>query len=405
MKAGYGQVLLVDSGNFFPENDDPAYGDVAGFLMDAMKILGTDAVGVGEHELRFGYSFVRANMERSGLPMVCANITLKASGKPAFTPYIIKKVGSVKVGIFGLMSDKVSYGPSADSLKLEEPTAAARRVIAEMKKKGATVTVLLSQLGKIESEDLAAAVPGIDAMIIGHASTLLMKGRMIKNTVACYGGEQGQYLGRTILTLNAARAQTTGECDAFMLGPEVGERPEVAKLVKSFEDGFNEKMRKLDKEKAVRADSLKSKESPDRFLGAELCVRCHVDEGEQWKTTAHSIAWKTLVDAKKDATPECITCHVVGYRKPGGFSTSADSTKLGNVQCENCHGMGTMHEAFANPHKTVTEQVCITCHQGENDPEWNWSKKRPLIVHSNMSGESMKTLQRNKGMMKGSGSK
>lgn len=206
----YGQVLLVDGGNFFPENDDPNYGRVAGFLMDAMKILGTDAVGAGEKELRYGYSFLKANIERSGLPVVCANLQLKANGKPALTPYLIKKVGTVKVGIFGLMSDKVAYGPSADSLKVEEPTATARRVVAEMRKKGATVTVLLSQLGKIESEDLAAAVPGIDVLVVGHSSTLLMKGRMIKNTVACYGGEQGQYLGRTIVTLNASRGQATG---------------------------------------------------------------------------------------------------------------------------------------------------------------------------------------------------
>ena len=52
--------------------------------------------------------------------------------------------------------------------------------------------------------------------------------------------------------------------------------------------------------------------------------------------------------------------------------------------------MGTQHEAFANPAKTVTEQVCVTCHQGENDPEWNWEKKRPRIVHTNTSGETIK---------------
>ncbi len=167
MKAGYAQVLLVDGGNFFPENDDPNYGDVAGFLMDAMKLLGTDAVGTSEHELRYGYSFLKANIERSGLPMVCANLYMKSSGKLALSPYVIKKVGSVRVGIFSLMSDKVAYGPSADSLKVEEPTATARRMVVELKKKGATVTVLLSELGKIESEDLAAAVPGIDVVIIG----------------------------------------------------------------------------------------------------------------------------------------------------------------------------------------------------------------------------------------------
>jgi Tfp pilus tip-associated adhesin PilY1 len=172
--------------------------------------------------------------------------------------------------------------------------------------------------------------------------------------------------------------------------------------VKAFEDGFNDKVRKLDKERAAQAAQNKAPENPDRYLGAELCVRCHQDEGAQWKTTAHSIAWQTLVDAKKESTPECVGCHVVGYRKPGGFQAAMDSTKLGNVQCENCHGMGTMHEALASPHAVVAEQVCQSCHQGEHDPEWNMKLKLPRIVHSNLSGESMRTLQHNSKMMKGS---
>jgi len=401
MKLSYDQVLLVDAGGFFPESDGPEYQDVAGFLMDAMKLLGTDAAGAGERELRFGYSFLKANIERSGVPVVCANLFLKASGKPALAPYVIKTVGTTKVGIFGLMNDKVAYGPSQDSLRVEDPSTAAKRVLLEMKKKGATVTVLLSQLGKVESEDLAAAVPGIDVVIVGHANSLLMKGRMIKNTVATYGGEQGQYVGRTIVSLNAARHQTTAESEVFMLAPEVGEKADVAKLVKTFEDAFNEKMRKVAKERAVELGGKKSTESSDRFLGVGLCVRCHQDEGEQWKTTAHSVAFQTLVDNKKDATPECVTCHVVGYRQPGGFQGQADAAKLGNVQCENCHGMGTQHEAFANPQKTVTQAVCTTCHQGENDPEFNWEKKLPMIAHSNMSGE---TLKHRKGAMQKTGS-
>ena len=37
---------------------------------------------------------------------------------------------------------------------------AAQRTVAELRKKGATVVVLLSQLGKVESEDLVTAVDG-----------------------------------------------------------------------------------------------------------------------------------------------------------------------------------------------------------------------------------------------------
>jgi 2',3'-cyclic-nucleotide 2'-phosphodiesterase (5'-nucleotidase family) len=59
---------------------------------------------------------------------------------------------------------------------------------------------------------------------------------MIKNTMAVYGGEQGQNMGRTILTLDA-RGQVTGrENEVFSLTAEVGEKESVARLVKQFED-------------------------------------------------------------------------------------------------------------------------------------------------------------------------
>ena len=101
--------------------------------------------------------------------------------------------------------------------------------------KPATVVVLLSQLGKVESEDLAAAVPGIDAVICGHNVPLLQKGRMVKNTVTSYGGEQGQYVSRTLITLDARGHMTTGENESFILGPEIPDKPEIATFYARFE--------------------------------------------------------------------------------------------------------------------------------------------------------------------------
>jgi hypothetical protein len=112
-----------------------------------------------------------------------------------------------------------------------------------------------------------------------------------------------------------------------------------------------------------------------------MCIRCHEAQSEQWKTTKHAHAWETLVNAKKDATPECIGCHVLGYKQAGGFSSGSETPALVNVQCENCHGMGTKHEAFAANNPSVQEAACVKCHQGDNDPAWNFEKKLPFVVH------------------------
>ena len=64
-----------------------------------------------------------------------------------------------------------------------------------------------------------------------------------------------------------------------MLGPEVGDQPEIYKLVKSFEAGLNEKLRKAETERA--ASAAKQDGGAHRSdLRIESCVRCHGSEGE-----------------------------------------------------------------------------------------------------------------------------
>ena len=379
MKVQYGQVMLVDAGGYFPEVANQQ--DVAWFLMDAMHVLNVDAVGVGDRDLRFGLAFLRDQAKRSQLPLTSANLVDKKSRRPLLAPYVFKKVGTVKVGLFSLISDKVDLGPARDSMLVQDPPAAAKLTVAELRKKGATVIVLLSQLGKVESEDLVTAVDGIDAVVVGRNAPMLQKGRLIKTTVACYGGEQGQYIGRTILTLGPDRKSTTGDNEVFILGPEVGEKAEIAAIVKAFEDGFNEKLRKADREKQAEAAARDMQRDPDKFLGSEVCIRCHVEQGLQWKSTPHARAWQTLVDNHKDTADECMGCHVVGYKKPGGFQTSTATPSMTNVQCESCHGMGTQHEAFAATPQKVAEATCTKCHNKDNDPSWNFATKLAKVAH------------------------
>jgi hypothetical protein len=356
--------------------------------MDSMKLLGIDAIGVSEKELRWGKSFLMANYKRTQAPLVCANLYDKATKKTLVAPYVIKKIGTVNVGFFGLTSDKVDLGISRDSLTVEDPSVAAKRTVDELHKKGATVVVLLSMLGKVEAEDLVSSVDGIDVVIVGRNTPLLQKGRLIKNTIACYGGEQGQYIGRTLVSLDAGKKMTTGENDTYILGPEVGEKPEVLTLVKSFEDNFNDKLRKAEKARAAKAEIDKAnggtgttEQAVDHYLGAELCQRCHAEEYKQWQGTGHAGAWQTLVTQKKEATPDCIPCHVLGYKQSGGFQTGDDAPRLANVQCESCHGMGTTHESYPAQTKRITEATCKGCHTISNSPAFDFAIYEPHILH------------------------
>ncbi|HEX7597884.1 MAG TPA: multiheme c-type cytochrome, partial [Polyangia bacterium] len=106
-------------------------------------------------------------------------------------------------------------------------------------------------------------------------------------------------------------------------------------------------MRKLDQ--AVGAANLRVAEAPPpaeagraHYSGDASCVHCHKASARFWKATAHAHAWKTLKTVGKTAHGDCVVCHVTGYGEVGGSSVGFNKG-LQNVQCESCHGPGSIH--------------------------------------------------------------
>src|SRR5215204_4731752 len=73
-RAKYGDVLLVDAGDFAPEAANPIEEARIDFQFRIMEHLGYDAIGVGERELNFGYGKLKALAASSKVPVVSANL-------------------------------------------------------------------------------------------------------------------------------------------------------------------------------------------------------------------------------------------------------------------------------------------------------------------------------------------
>ena len=78
------------------------------------------------------------------------------------------------------------------------------------------------------------------------------------------------------------------------------------------------------------------------FIGVEACTECHDEERKVYDKTSHARAYATLEKDFKEYNLDCVSCHVTGYGKAGG-STVTHTEKLQNVQCEECHGPGSLH--------------------------------------------------------------
>jgi hypothetical protein len=108
------------------------------------------------------------------------------------------------------------------------------------------------------------------------------------------------------------------------------------------------------------------------YVGQDACTDCHSDEAKFWQKTVHAQGWQTLVERGQQFDYECIGCHVTGFDKPGG-STLASNDKLRDVQCETCHGPGSIHVAKGGEEKplaivkTPADDLCATqCHTHEH---------------------------------------
>jgi len=108
------------------------------------------------------------------------------------------------------------------------------------------------------------------------------------------------------------------------------------------------------------------------YTGTEACADCHDDQVAFWKKTVHATAWQTLVDRGQQFDLDCIGCHVTGWDKPGG-SNLGHNDHLRDIQCETCHGPGSIHVAKGGKEKPFAiqrapdDKLCASqCHTKEH---------------------------------------
>lgn len=154
--------------------------------------LGFDAVTVGNHELDLGPDALAYAMSEAGLnggfpQLISANIE-NPTAHPAgsfILPYITKSFGSLKVGVFGLTIPNPLSNPAPLVVNDDIPTIAYQTAMHLRMVEGCQVVILLSHCGVYIDQQLAAGVPGIDAIIGGHDHYLFTQPIAVPNP---YGG-------------------------------------------------------------------------------------------------------------------------------------------------------------------------------------------------------------------------
>jgi len=120
------------------------------------------------------------------------------------------------------------------------------------------------------------------------------------------------------------------------------------------------------------------------YIGQEECSTCHLEPQEVWEKTPHAKAYATLQKDFKEYNLECVGCHVTGYGKPGG-STVTHNEGLQDVQCETCHGPGSLHAKEPDKKGLITlkpdPKGCVEqCHHPPHVEGFDPEAKMDLIL-------------------------
>jgi 2',3'-cyclic-nucleotide 2'-phosphodiesterase (5'-nucleotidase family) len=214
-------VLLIDSGDTTTRG--PLATEYEGVdEIAAMNAIGYDLAAIGNNEFKLkdaadakdaaGAQAALAKLVRlSKFPWIGANVT-DASGAllPGVKPYVVRRIGPVRVAFLGITASRSSSYPQTKGLKFTDPVAAASQWIPRARAE-ADIVIAVTHIGVLDDRRLVNNTRGLDAVIGGDSHTYLYKPLEEKNLDGkvipiVQDGEFGVRLGEFDLTFEGDAA-------------------------------------------------------------------------------------------------------------------------------------------------------------------------------------------------------
>ncbi|WP_168394687.1 bifunctional 2',3'-cyclic-nucleotide 2'-phosphodiesterase/3'-nucleotidase [Erwinia amylovora] len=283
IKAARQQVsnsVLIDNGDVIQGSPLGDYMAAKGLheedihpVYKAMNTLDYSVGNLGNHEFNYGLDYLQKAIRGARFPYINANIIEVKSGKPLFTPWLIKpvtvrdregKTHTLKVGYIGFAPPQIMTWDRANlsgKVTVEDITVTAKKWVPQIRQQGADIVVAIPHSG-ISSEPWQALaensvyylsqVAGIDAILFGHAHAVFpgsdfsaIKGAdtaqgTLNGIPAVMPGMWGDHLGVVDLVLNndagrwqvsSARAEARPVYDKVAKQPLAAEDPALVAVL------------------------------------------------------------------------------------------------------------------------------------------------------------------------------
>ena len=371
-------VLMLDGGDLFGRRSRVDR-EQTRYLCRWTSEFGYDAIALGEFDLNYGVAFLREMIETYQLPFTNANVRDPESGELLLPEFLLIERGGITFGVVSVMDPEVpviTTSAQEESFQIDDPVEALQGALPRMREAGAQTIVLLSHMGDSGSEALLAEVPGVDICLVGHTRRPYRSERILHQAALIAASYEGRYMGR----LNGFFEKGSGDLKAFdILVTELNDKVASDPVMMERVDAFKRHLEEF--RIAARGEYKQTLGSAkEAFLGDRECRKCHTDIWDHLANSAHNRALTTLSRKGQHDAPECLVCHTTGYVWIGGYDDRPPANKLRNVQCEACHGYGTLHRRDGSMRQEARES-CVTCHDQENSPEFDYGTYWAKIAH------------------------
>ncbi len=197
-------------------------------MVEVMNAMGYDVSVIGNHEFDFGRDALNERIAEADYPFLSANIYYQGTTDLAdfATPYVVKDVGHIKVGIVGLTTidtETTTHPKNIGDLDFGDYEEALRREVPNMEAEGADLIIVVAHVCLGELADLAENVGdlGIDLMQGGHCHEL--DTRNTNGIPIISGGQYMRSYAKTVLFLDHSTHDVVDYTQSLLLNQYVTE--------------------------------------------------------------------------------------------------------------------------------------------------------------------------------------
>ena len=224
-------LLVLDAGNSLVGDIAPATTTKGASTIEAMNLIGYDAMALGPDDLRLGADVLKARAEEAEFPLLSANAVISVTGELLASPYVVREVGGRRVGIVGITGDY--RHDTLPDIRVLDPVTVTQQVVPELRE-DVDIVILLSSAGHATDVSIAGLVPGIDLVVeggpfisFGRATFVEENRTLLIHADYASTGHAGRRVGKVILGFDEDDTLIGYDWQVIELGPEIASDPRM----------------------------------------------------------------------------------------------------------------------------------------------------------------------------------